>query len=257
MNEQPEKSTRSTLDEELRMMPEAVLLDNVHDEKERAVLESQLRALNKERKRKRLIDKPTIKLPMRDHFTVYDCTSEEAVHKPLSLLEPESCAEIELTHRDPVNVTVQVLQTGSRISVTAYRCSLTMTREVTRCGFDNLDYGTVITQLDAPLHLTPSQCRDAVTRGNFVYEKQLINITLNSPVVHSYYRYGRLSDDHECDHMSFSSNGRYFIKSYELSIIRVLVSTIRGRFNPATGRVTFSNGLIGNYQVSVPFFFIK
>ena len=130
----PERSTRSTLDEELRAMPEAALLDNVYDEKERAVLESQLRALHKERKRKRLLEKPNVKLPARDHFTVYDCTSDDAVHKPLSLLEPESCGEIELTHRSPVNVTVQVLQTGSRISVTAFRCSLTMSREVTRCG---------------------------------------------------------------------------------------------------------------------------
>ena len=231
-------------------MPESKLLDDITDPRDRSTLELQLKALNEERKKRRRLAQhsqfasgPSHK----DSFSVYDCTNEGAVHRPVSLLEPETCTDIELTHRAPVNVTVQVLMTGSRLSVTAFRCSLTISREVSRCGFDDLHYGTVITQLDDPLHLTPAQCRNAVTQGFFVFEKQTINVTLNSPTVHRYYRYGQLSNEHECAHTSFTSNGQFFEKSYELTIVRVRVSTVKGRYNPSSGRVAFSNGLIGNY----------
>ena len=228
-------------------MPEDVLLNDIDDEQDRLVMVAQLKNLRDARRKKKILDDTTTPVLTRDTFSVYDCGAPDAVHRPISLLEPDSCTEIELTHTSPVEVSIQVLQTGSALTITAYRCSLTISREVSRCGFDSIHYGTVITVLDKPVHFTPQQCRNAQLGGTFVFEGQRINVTLNNEMVHSYYRYGRLDKSHNCDHTSFTSGGQYFSNSYELSIIRAVVSTIKGRYNPATGRIIFSNGLVGNY----------
>ena len=170
-------------------MPEATLLKGVSDPHDRSVLEVQLRALKEERKRKNLLEKhgQSTVIRDRDSFTVYDCADEKAVHRPISLLEPESCSEVQLTHRKPLNVTIQVLQTGSSVRVPAYRCALSITREVSRCGYDSIHYGSIFTELDKPVHLTPMQCRKAVTSGSFMFESQLVNVSLDAPTVVSYY----------------------------------------------------------------------
>ena len=234
-----------------QLMPEDVLLDNIQDDQERLLMETQLDELREARRRKIIVDGNTAPVLSKDTFSVYDCGAPDAVHRPVSLLEPDSCSDIALTHGHPANISVQVLQTGSSHTVTAYRCSLTISREVSRCGFDSIHYGTVITVLDKPVHFTPQQCRTAQTFGTFVFEGQRINVTLNNEMVHSYYRYGRLDSSHNCDHTSFTSGGEYFSNSYELSIIRAVVSTVKGRYNPATGRIVFSNGLVGNYADKV------
>ena len=228
-------------------IPEDVLLDDIHDEQDRLVLSRQLENLRDARRRKKIVDDTTTPVLSKDTFSVYDCGAPNAVHRPVSLMEPDSCNPIELTHTEPRQVRVQVLQTGSALTVTAYRCSLTISREVSRCGYDSIHYGTIITVLDKPVHFTPQQCRSAQEVGTFVFENQRINVTLNNEMVHSYYRYGRLDKNHNCDHTSFTSGGQYFSKSYELSIIRAVVSSVKGRYNPATGRIVFSNGLVGNY----------
>ena len=73
-----------------------------------------------------------------------------------------------------------------------------------------IDYGTQHTQIDSPIHLTPNECRRAVQMGHFSFEGQTINVTMNVPVVTSYYRFGYLDKDFNCGHSSFTSNGRYF-----------------------------------------------
>lgn len=234
-----------------KLMPEDVLLNDIQDNQERLRMETQLDQLREARRKKNIVDSNMPTILSKDTFSVYDCGAPDAVHRPVSLLEPDSCSDIALTHGDPVNVSVQVLQTGAALTVTAYRCSLTISREVSRCGFDSISYGTIITVLDKPVHFTPQQCRAAQTFGTFVFEGQRINVTLNNEMVHSYYRYGRLDNKHNCDHTSFTSGGQYFSNSYELSIIRAVVSTVKGRYNPATGRIIFSNGLVGNYADKV------
>ena len=236
-----------------KTMPEDVLLDNIQDEEERLLMETQLNQLREARRRKNIVNGNMASVLSKDTFSVYDCGAPDAVHRPVSLLEPDSCSDIALTHGDPVNISVQVLQTGAALTVTAYRCSLTISREVTRCGFDSISYGTIITVLDKPVHFTPQQCRTAQTFGTFVFEGQRINITLNNEMIHSYYRYGNIDNKHNCQHTSFTSGGQFFSNSYELSIIRAVVSTVKGRYNPATGRIIFSNGLVGNYADKVIF----
>ena len=228
-------------------MPEASLLEGIQDDHDRSVMEAQLKTLQDEQHRRRQAQKAnSVSSITRDTFTVYDCSHSDSVHRPILLLEPDECSDIELTHWAPVNVSVQVVETGSSILVTAYKCLLTVSREVSRCGFDSIHYGTVVSELDTPQHLTPSQCRQAVLQ-KFTFERQFINVTLNSPVVHSYYSFGKIDDDHECSHTSFTSNGRYFTDSYESTIVRAYVTTVKERYNLATGRIILANGLVGNY----------
>ena len=115
-------------------IPEDVLLDDIHDEQDRLVLSRQLENLRDARRKKKIMDNTVTPVLSKDTFSVYDCGAPNAVHRPVSLMEPDSCNPIELTHTEPRQVQVQVLQTGSALTVTAYRCSLTISREVSRGG---------------------------------------------------------------------------------------------------------------------------
>ena len=74
-----------------------------------------------------------------------------------------------------------------------------------------------------------------------------INVTLFSPTVHSYYRYGMWDGSH-CASTTLTSEGRVFTNSYELTIVSVTVQTVRGKYDPASGRLRLANGLVGTYH---------
>ena len=43
------------------------------------------------------------------------------------------------------------------------------------------------------------------------------------------------------------SGGIQYHKSFEQTHLQATISTTKGRLNPATGRILFSNGLVGNF----------
>ena len=212
---------------------------------ERRVLQQGFAELDQERRHRLTRQK------RRRSFTVYDVTHPHAEHRAIDLHAPQACDEIEPIHREPVVMDIQLLMLSSRIPVTAYNCLLTVTKEVSRCGFDSVNYGDHKTVNDEPVQLTPQQCRTAVDKGYLIFAGVKLNITVNSPLNYGYFSHGRLHDDHTCEVESFMSGGRHFDSSYEFTMLRLLVSTVKGWANPHTGRVVFSNQIVANYKDSV------
>lgn len=241
--------------EDIAEMPEAALLADFTDETERGLFIQKLKTIKEARAQKKLMDARSEALGVGMHrtstnrFTAFDCTDAKAVHKALDLNEPEVCQESRGTHRAPKNVTVQVLQIGSKLAVTGFQCSVKITKEVSRCGYDSIHYGSIVSVLDEVVHITPEQCRKAAAKRYFLYGNKVINVTMNVPSSAVWYSKGGLDSNHECTHVAqLESGGTIYTKSYETSILNSLIKPIRGWFDPSTGRIKFSNGILANYQ---------
>ena len=227
---------------------ELKVLESASDLKDRINLRAEMLEAQAIRQARRALHRVRKGRSMKDSFHVYDCLHDDAIHKPISLLEPDICEDLELSHGDPTEVQVQVLQAGSSQIIEAYHCHVSVTRTVTRCGFDSLTYGTVLTDVDKPVLLTAAQCRDALEKGQVTYEDRTFSVSPNIPVVHRFYSHGGLSDTHRCTSASFVSGGVQYHKSFEQTLLRITISTTKGRLNPATGRVVFVNGLVANFR---------
>lgn len=236
-------------------MPEAALLPQFEDETEKALFINKLKTLKAARNKKKLMESRAKAATFgavgleSNRITVYDCADERAVHKPINLHHPEVCAASISTHGTPKEIEIQVLQTGANLRVTAYQCLVTVTREVSRCGLDSIHYGTIITQLDEPVHLTPSQCRSAAKHRRFIYQGRVINVTLNIETSSHWYSIGGIDNYHNCDNVaSLVSGGKRFFKSYETTFLKILIKPLVGTFDPYNGRVKFANGIVANFN---------
>ena len=240
-------------DIDLKDVAESSLLREYRDPIAKKNLEKALRVLESSRRRDAAERHhlPKVRDYLRESFTVYDCGANEAVHRALDLHGPQECENIEPSHRKPINIEVQVLMVDAKAPVSAYSCQVLVTKEVSRCGYDSLHYGTQVTELEVPSHMTPAQCREAVRTGRFEYDGEVIDVVVNSPAYHSFYSHGFLADDHTCHTESFRSGKKRWYKSYELTIVKVMVRSVKGWVSRRSGRVVFANHIVANFMDKV------
>ena len=77
---------------------------------------------------------------------VYDCQHRYGNTTIVDLHEAATCPAPVNDYEPAENITVQILQTDTERPVRGYSCSITITREVTRCGFNSLTYGKLTTE---------------------------------------------------------------------------------------------------------------
>lgn len=244
----PTTAVPTTDDPEPPMDEEAILKD--YDRKSRPKIKEHLNLLEDARRKqhgRRRFQPPEVL--GKGHFAVYDCGHEDSRHVPIDLHEPETCLTATTAYHDPVNITVEVLMLNNRLTLNAYQCQMFITREVSKCGFTSLHYGSVFSVLDQPHHISAPDCRNLVKTRRMYFERQKIFVDkFNVPFYFSYYSHGDLDADHNCQSTNFYSNGKKYTNSYEFTILRVRVALVKGTHDPNTGRVVFSNGLVANYK---------
>lgn len=184
-------------------------------------------------------------------LTVYDCNHADTTYEIIDLLEPEKCPDPVHDYEDPRAVTVQILQTDTSVPVSAYQCLLTISRKVTRCGFDSIEYGSQWTVYQDSLEITPSECRTAIDKGQIMIEGRPFRVRVGAPTTLRYYSYGGLDSAGNCKTASFMSANIWFSKSYELVVIAAEIKILRGVVDISTGLIRFSNGIQTKYQDEV------
>ena len=70
-------------------------------------------------------------------ITVYDCLDHKTSHTPIDLHSPEFCDVRETSYDKPVNVTIQVLQSGGDVIIDGYSCKFTKSTQIARCGYES------------------------------------------------------------------------------------------------------------------------
>ena len=73
----------------------------------------------------------------------------------IDLREPQACPDPERDYEPARDQRLQILQTDTERPVSATQCIVTISKEVTRCGFDSLTYGSRWTVWQQDYEITP------------------------------------------------------------------------------------------------------
>ena len=182
---------------------------------------------------------------------VFDCSHPKTSFQAIDLLEPQPCPDPHTDYALEDFTMIQVLQTDTAFPVVGYQCKVIISKEVTRCGFDSVDYGSEWPIWQQTLELTPQECRQAVKEKSIKVENRQFRINLGRLDTHTYFSHGNRDTNGYCLTATFTTNGVTYTRSYEKSIIDVHFKTTRGTADLSTGQVVFTNGLRTNYKDEV------
>ena len=190
--------------------------------------------------------------PLAQALTAFDCEHPNTTYQVVDLMAPAPCPDPERDYEPGRPQRLQLLQTDGQMPVTASKCQVTISKKVTRCGFNSLVYGSKWTVWQKDHELTPRECRQAVANGMIQVGHRAFKAQLNVKTTHLFYSMGGLDDDMNCNTVSsFESGGRWFRKSYEHTTLTVELQTVRGTVDQSTGEVVFTNGIRAVYKDQV------
>jgi hypothetical protein len=166
----------------------------------------------------------------------------------IDLLEPKPCPDPQRDYMPESKEYITLLQIADTVPITGHRCSIVYTKEVTRCGFNSITYGTTKAATERRYDLAPSECRHAVVTGEItVHGRNYQILALGQPQVYSFYTHGGVARDGSC----FASEGIWFDNSYEHYRVSITIEAIRGTADLSDGTAKFSNGLTADFHDGV------
>jgi hypothetical protein len=174
---------------------------------------------------------------------VFDCEAPEAKYMAVDLTEPAPCPDAVKEFQPPVNTTVQIIQTEATRPILAYQCLVTISKEVTRCGFDSITYGSIYTVFDQVQMVTPEECRNAIQTGQIILGARAFKVVPGEATTETFFSHGHVADNGYCETATFISGGQAFTRAYEQTRVKSQLRTVRGTVHSADGEVIFSNGL--------------
>jgi hypothetical protein len=160
---------------------------------------------------------------------VYDCAHENVTITELDLLQPADCPTIAWDFSEPENVTVQLLQTDGNVTITAIQCLITISADVTYCGYtDSITYSSVPTRWMDVQNIDADTCLTAATTGAITVDVKIFKVKKN--VVHreTWFSHGDSNAGGHCKGEAFTSNNVYIRRHYELSWIEILIRDMPG-----------------------------
>jgi len=181
-------------------------------------------------------------------FVAYDCMHPNTTYTVLDLTEPAPCADPVKDFDEPANQTVQVLMTDNLLPMQGYQCRVTISKEVTRCGFDSMVYGHQWVAWAKQHEVTPDECRKAVQLGTITIDYKSYDVVPGKMLTHIFFSYGKVHPDGTCETTTFWSEGNLHERSYEQTTLTLDVGVIRGTVDLQDGSVTFANGIRAAYR---------
>lgn len=183
--------------------------------------------------------------------TVFDCEHPDTRFEVVDLLAPQDCPDPQADYEEVKTQKVQVIQTDTLIATIAYRCSVVVSRKVTRCGYDSIQYGSRWAMWEEELPTTPEECREAVERGNMTVDGRVYRTPKGQVSWYTYYSHGDLRPDGSCEYEDFKTQGVWYHKSYELTRLRISVDKIPAMHDTSEGTIKFTSGLQAVYKDQV------
>jgi hypothetical protein len=134
--------------------------------------------------------------------------------------------------------------------VMATQCLVLKIQEVTRCGgHPSFHYRSVKIAINQPVEVTPQECRDALISGKISVQGQKMDFKIGVSHYHQYYSEGGRAVNGDCVITTFTRKGVTYQKSYEETIIKVLITKVRGLKLDNT--IRFPSGLIATHAEGV------
>ena len=182
-------------------------------------------------------------IPSAEAFIAYDCEHPDARYQKIDLREPAACPDPIKDYDAPENLTVHVLQTDNKGEIDGYQCRITTTKEVTRCGFNSITYGSQVPVWEQEYEITPRQCRAAIRTGKVSVHGITYTVEKGVQLKKSFYSHGNVEENGRCDVANFMTAGILFSSSYERTTVKIMIKVIRGVQDWTRQTVTFSNGV--------------
>lgn len=182
-------------------------------------------------------------------FQVWDCdiNSDGVLVRPMDMSGPNNCPEQAAMFEPAKNFQVHILQSDTAREIYAYQCKIIVTREVNRCGFNSLSYGSTYSAFEEVQKVSQKDCLGFIKAEEVELDKKKFKAPLGEMVPDWYYSHGSLDDDGNCEYAEFTSGGRFFKKSYEKTMIEPILRRVKGSYNQATGMAVFENGIRAHY----------
>jgi hypothetical protein len=138
---------------------------------------------------------------------------------------------------------IKSIMTNGDRPIMATQCLVLKTQEVVRCGgHPSFHYGSVKIAINQPVEVTSQECRDALIAGKISVQGQRMDFKVGVKHFHRYYSKGGRAVNGDCAITTFTRKGVTYEKSYEETIIEVLISKVRGLKLDNT--IKFPSGLI-------------
>jgi hypothetical protein len=153
---------------------------------------------------------------------VYDCSHDQLKTQTINLTAPKDCKD-PTTDYYPVRMTqIKIIMTDGDRPIMATQCLVLRTQEVVRCGgHPSFHYGSVKIAINQPVEVTPQECRDALIAGKISVQGQRMDFKVGVSHFHR-------AVNRDCAITTFTRKGVMYEKSYEETIIKVLISKVRG-----------------------------
>ncbi len=181
-------------------------------------------------------------------LVVYDCSHPDTTIAAWDMVNPAVCQDMDSDYDYPVNQKVQILQTQKERPITAKRCRIKLTKDVTRCGFNGVTYATQTPVFEEIYPITEKECLEAWKNQQITFSagNHKVPLKIGSKVTTTWISHGSISDNAMCyDEYSFVSGGRTFWWSYETTMATVELSSIHGTVD-LHGIIRFPGGLLFN-----------
>ena len=159
-------------------------------------------------------------------FNAYDCLDPDVTASTIDLTGPKQCDPYTNYADHALNTTVWVLHEAANIPQKVYRCKLTITRTVHRCGVHSTTYGWDYLAYDKIVPISPEDCRHVLRTGVLRYRNGgefEVNPGFRGATTKWYYTHGGRTNDGSdyCDVTTWNEAGRLNKNSFAREVARL------------------------------------
>ena len=177
---------------------------------------------------------------------VYDCEDVRSTVARVDLTSTGDCQDHGRLYGPPTSRRAQIVQVSVSRPVSVTRCLVVETRQVTRCGFNSITYGTVTTMWRQALEVGEEECRTAGRTGTLTFRGAEYEVGDERIVQDKFYSRGGRTETDGCKTEDWSEYGRTWVSSYQHVLREVRVERILGTYNEATRTIALGAGLVVN-----------
>jgi hypothetical protein len=175
-------------------------------------------------------------------LTAYNCEAPGTKRFALDTRAPAPCPDPVLDYNDAYRTGIQLIHRGTTRTVAIDACRVTVSRLVTRCGYNSISYGRHYTVWLANVEVSPKYCATVIARDDkfFEFDGRKFNFTMGRPQDHQYFSRGHVDNTGYCRTVgsaSFTSGGKFYTKSYEETFLHLDIRKVSAVIDPATDSI--------------------
>ena len=169
-----------------------------------------------------------LRLPGAIAFQAYDCSHPNTTFRTYSLLQVDDCPNPSTGYKPSTNVSLQVILTQTTQPIKVTQCLISISKEVTYCGFDSITYSSIWPVWEKTLSLPKSECEGIMARNYVEIEGHRISVEPERQINVDFISHGQAKPNGYCNWADtpFSSEGVIYNSHFQRVYARIKVSSV-------------------------------